>query len=127
MTPAQQIGFIKLGRVRALVDGHVLWFGPRQWQLFTTLLNAHGRVVLHGELMQTLYGDREDGGAYDKILQVFVVHLRKKLEPTRFRIDIKYRQGYFITRISVAAPLVDRFNGPRSYHRITHDKEFAHD
>lgn len=47
-------------------------------------------------LMAALYDHRSDGGPHDKIIDIFVCKIRRKIKPLGIEIKTRRGQGYFL-------------------------------
>lgn len=65
---------------------------PKEGLLLAALFEAKGRYVTRSFLRNVLYGDPDSGS--EKIIDVYVSHLRKKLAGTDFRVDSKWGYGW---------------------------------
>lgn len=80
------------------------WAPPIEWgltgkeaQLVAGLLKRDVATKMH--LMNMLYGDKPDSDiAEEKIIDVFVCKVRKKLEPFGVKIETVWGQGYAIPK-----------------------------
>ncbi len=77
-----------------VVDGARVQLTPKQCELVVALLRAAPRTVPRGHLMDMLYGQKS-GEPIEKILDVMVCKIRKKLAGTALRIITK--QGFQAT------------------------------
>ncbi len=75
---------------------------PREWgltlkedQIFRTILSATG-VATRDRILTALYFDRGDAEPNQKILDVFICKLRKKLEPFQIKIRTVWGRGWEI-------------------------------
>lgn len=59
---------------------------------------TEGRCVSVGELVQALYGNRQDGGPLyaDNGITVRVAHVRQALRPHGITIGVRYGFGWFV-------------------------------
>lgn len=72
---------------------------PIEWRLTRSEARLFGallskEVATKGAVMLALYGDRPDGGADTKIVDVFVCKLRRKLKPFGIAIHTEWGVGY---------------------------------
>jgi hypothetical protein len=58
------------------------------------LYRRRGRVVSTDTLMTLLYSDRPDDPPRDKIIDVYICHLRAALAPTPYAIRTDWGEGY---------------------------------
>lgn len=70
---------------KLLIDGCKVLLNEGERNLFMVLYNARRRMS-RIEVHEALYSHRADGGPTENQVSVYVWRLRKKLEPTRFRI-----------------------------------------
>lgn len=63
-----------------LVDGAPVALTPREWALFTCLWDHRGQLVPKATLLEALCAVTDGGTVATNILEVYVCHLREKLE-----------------------------------------------
>jgi two-component system cell cycle response regulator CtrA len=78
---------------------------PTEWELTGSeviILNmlATRELATKDALLTALYGDDPDGGANEKILDVFILKLRRKLAPRGLHIETAWGQGHRLTKAS---------------------------
>jgi DNA-binding response OmpR family regulator len=80
-TPAFDDGVLRVDLDRRDVrrDGVAVGLTRTEWRLISTLVGYPGRVFLHEELKNRVWG--ESYGASDELLRSFVRSLRRKVEP----------------------------------------------
>ena len=79
--PVVRAGDLEIDLVRRLVTrgGEPVRLSPREYDLLAKLVEAGGRVVMHRQLLTTVWGPANADDV--QYLRVFVGHLRQKLEP----------------------------------------------
>jgi two-component system KDP operon response regulator KdpE len=70
---------LDLGRRVVCVAGREVHLTPIEYKLFTALMRNRGRVMTHGQLLETTWGPRFV--KQTQYLRVYMGHLRQKLEP----------------------------------------------
>jgi len=93
----------KSGKV--FVDGRQEHVSKSEMRLLALLMRNAGTLVSRDMFMEELYSDSEDC-AEDKIVDVFICRLRKKLDPNdpyRF-IQTVWKRGYQFAKPSIGIP-----------------------
>jgi hypothetical protein len=65
-----------------------------EWQLLEILWRRRDRTVSVDSLMTLLYGHRVDNPPDDKIIDVFICKVRRKVDPTPYAIRTAWKEGY---------------------------------
>jgi DNA-binding response OmpR family regulator len=90
---------VDFARRQVSVGGREVNLSPREYGLLTTLAHMAGRVVVHSELLERVWGPGHAGE--DELVRKVVHRLRRKIEPDpaapRF-IVTKGRVGYLLNR-----------------------------
>lgn len=96
----EQIGLLKLNvTTRQITAGdETLDLPRRELALFETLLKARGRSLTKAAILDALYGTGAD--VEEKVVEVYVSRLRKRLEPYRVGIRVQRGLGYSIAELS---------------------------
>lgn len=82
----------------AILDGQALFLSPKQAEILECLASAMPLKVHKEELFRNLYQlEQEDPD--QKIVDVFICHLRKALQTTGYRIETLWGTGYRLVRI----------------------------
>lgn len=79
-----------------IMDGRKIELTNQQLQLFSALFNARGNALTTRQLSYSIYSDAEAG---DDLIRQQLYKLRKKLEPTLFRIISQQWRGYWLSRL----------------------------
>lgn len=66
---------------------------PKEWAIFEKLAQNEGKIISDKRIWNHLYGDDADGGADEKIIDVFICRLRKICP---FRIETVFGSGYIL-------------------------------
>jgi two-component system cell cycle response regulator CtrA len=77
---------------RREVAGHRLT--PREWQLLNILWRRRGKVLAKESLITLMYSDEVDNPPFDKIIDVFVCKLRRRLTPSPYWVETIWGHGY---------------------------------
>ena len=95
----QRIGSVELNVTARQVtaDGQPLNLPRRELALFEVLLNARGRSMTKASILDALYGTGED--VDEKVVEVYVSRLRKRLEPYNVGISMQRGIGYSIVEL----------------------------
>jgi DNA-binding response OmpR family regulator len=88
-----------------LIDGQRVTLTAREVCCFAALFNARGLMLSRLRLFEVVYGEREDGGPFDRQIELIVLQLRRKLACTSFRIVSQWGRGYRLARLPKGAPL----------------------
>lgn len=95
VSPSDNLIIVDFGAHAISRGGHIA-FGRRcsSFMVASMLVSAiHGGVVTKADLFAALYGDREDGGPFDKTIDVFLMQARRALHPLAITIDTKWGIG----------------------------------
>ncbi len=79
-----------------VIDGTRVLLTPMEYELVEALLGAAPRVITRGHIMDLLYGQATDE-PFDKILDVMICRIRKKLAGTALRIEAIRKRGFQVT------------------------------
>lgn len=82
-------------------------FTPREYAIFRLLLDAKGAVKSKDKIMDHLYQLSPDDEPDQKIVDVFVCKLRRKLEPLGLEIGTAWARGYYLVAPDGSAPPAD--------------------
>jgi DNA-binding response OmpR family regulator len=66
---------------------------PGEFIFAVVLLSAAGRTLSRKELMEAMYGDREDGGPLSKALDVYLCRVRRSLLCIGVRFETVWGRG----------------------------------
>ncbi len=69
---------IDLVNRRVTLDGELIHFTPKEYDLLCLLATHPGKVITHGTLLYNIWGDDREGR--DHYVRVFVNQIRKKLK-----------------------------------------------
>lgn len=69
-------------------------FPPSEYQVFRRLFERMNGVVGREELMYAIYGDRYDEDPHWRIIDTYLREIRKRLEPTPYRIENVWGTGW---------------------------------
>ncbi|MBO6893940.1 MAG: response regulator transcription factor [Roseibium sp.] len=83
---------LDLGALQLAENGRTLDFPRRELALLAALAQAHGRTVSKGSLLDQLYGAGSETD--DKVIEVYVSRLRKRLSPYGVNIVVQRGLGY---------------------------------
>lgn len=78
-------------------DGELLILPRRELALFEVLLKARGRSITKASILDSLYGTGED--VDEKVVEVYVSRLRKRLEPYGVVIRVQRGLGYSVAEL----------------------------
>jgi two-component system KDP operon response regulator KdpE len=92
--------YIDLVNRRVTLDGELLHFTPKEYELLCILATHPGKVVTHGTLLYNIWGDDQEGK--DHYIRVFVNQIRKKLKENPAR-----GQRFIISEPGVGYRFVD--------------------
>jgi len=79
-----------------LRGGLQVYLTPKQWELFAKLHAAKGRALSKGVLLDWIY-QLEHDEPLPKIIDVFVMHVRRKIKPLGLQITTHYGFGFSLT------------------------------
>lgn len=85
------------------LGGPVVHLTHHEWLIAAALVAAYPRRVSRSEMHEHLYGEREDGGPFDGVIDVHIYALRKRLAPTGIRVVSVYTHGWTVVLPDVAA------------------------
>lgn len=68
-----------------------------EYRIIMRLIQAKGATVTRPQIMDAMYFDRANEEPMEKIVDVLLVRIRKKLQPTRWRVVTIWGQGYQMT------------------------------
>ncbi|CTQ55977.1 Transcriptional regulatory protein tctD [Roseibium album] len=83
---------LDIGTLQLQEDGVALDFPRRELALLAALAKAHGRTVSKASLLDQLYGAGSETD--DKVIEVYVSRLRKRLSPYDIHIQVHRGIGY---------------------------------
>lgn len=88
---------VDLEKREALLDGGPIDLTAREFDLLAYLVANAGRVISRDEILSSVWGERH--GADSNVIEVFVCHLRNKIEDRENKIIQTIRGvGYFFAR-----------------------------
>jgi DNA-binding response OmpR family regulator len=73
--------------------GKTARLSPREWDLFFRLHRGKGQAVSKGQLLDWIY-QLENDEPFDKIIDVFVMKVRRKIKPLGMAIITHYGFGF---------------------------------
>jgi len=77
-----------------VIDGKYINLTPRELQVFAGIVKGASRLVSKAYLMDYIYGLETDNEPHQKVIDVFIYKLRKKIKCTRFEIENVPCVGY---------------------------------
>jgi uroporphyrinogen-III synthase len=87
-----------------IVAGEHRHVAPSPWQLLSLLRRRPDKLVARAAAMDALYGHRPDGGPDEKILDVYVMRLRRAIAGGPMRLDTVWGVGWRL--VAVDTPCV---------------------
>jgi two-component system, OmpR family, response regulator TctD len=88
---------LDIGTLQLQEDGVALDFPRRELALLAALAQAHGRAVSKASLLDQLYGAGSETD--DKVIEVYVSRLRKRLAPYAIQIQVHRGIGYSLGKV----------------------------
>ena len=86
-----------VGIDRLFVDGQFVKMSIRELQVMKELIKAYPNLIQQNTLFNKVWGVGSD--CFDKILQVYMVRIRKKIPQVNLRIETIYGVGYKLVKL----------------------------
>jgi len=90
---------------RIFYRSHAIRLPAGQFRVGACIIAARGRTVAKAEIMEALFGDDEDGGPMDKMIDVRLCQVRKTLPALGIQIETVWGQGYRVINVAVSAQI----------------------
>ncbi|MFG1462102.1 helix-turn-helix domain-containing protein [Xanthobacter sp. DSM 24535] len=84
---------IALGPCCIIRGQRIAHLSPIRLRLAMLLLGANGQVVSRADLFDAMYGEREDGGPFEKIIDINLVPVRRALKPLGVSVVTRWGRG----------------------------------
>ncbi len=84
----------------AIIDGKVIRLSHRTSQFFAGLVKCSPRIATKAYLMDYVYGLEADNEPDQKIVDLYIMRIRRKIKHTRFRVATIWGEGFKLTEIS---------------------------